>query len=88
MISLLVFHRAQPEFVTFFDRFYSLDLRTYWDRTFVRYLVYTAAFGLAVSMAGLCLSFFRARRRSDHQKPIIILGCLYLILITFSWILL
>lgn len=88
MIFLILFHKAQPEFETFFDRFYHLNLRTYWDKTFIRYLAYTSGFGLAASVAGLFLALFRARRKTDHSKSIIILGCLYLILIILSWILL
>ncbi len=88
MIFLLVFHRAQPEYETLFDRFYSLNLRTYWDKDFIRYLVYTAGAGLAASLAGLFLAVFRARRKTDHRKSIIILGGLYFILILLSWILL
>jgi len=88
MISLLVFHKAQPEFETFFDRFYDLTLRTYWDRTYLRYLILASGLGLAASGAGFCLALFRARRKTDHNKSIIILGCLYLILIVLSWILL
>ena len=52
LVCLLVFHRAQPEFETLFDRFYQLNLRTYWDQDFIRYLVYASAFGLAASLAG------------------------------------
>ena len=87
LVCLLVFHKAQPEFETFFDRFYQLNLRTYWDREFIRYLVYTAAFGLAVSLAGGFLALFRARRRTDHKKSIVVLGCLYLVLIILARIL-
>jgi len=86
MIFLLVFHRAQPEFETVFDRFYHLNLRTYWNTAFIRYLMYTVGIGFAVSTAGLCLALFRARRKTDHNKPIIILGCLYWILIGLCWI--
>ncbi|MCD4741310.1 MAG: hypothetical protein K8R67_02340, partial [Desulfobacteraceae bacterium] len=31
LVVLLVFHRVQPEFESFFDRFYRLNLRTFWD---------------------------------------------------------
>lgn len=87
-ITLLVFHRAQPEFETLFDRFYQLDLRTRWDMDFVRYLVYVTALGLAASIAGLGLSLFRARRSTDNKVPIIILGGLYILLFVLSWFLL
>jgi hypothetical protein len=79
-VSLLVFHRAQPEFETFFDKFYSLDLRTTWDMKFVQYLVYSTLLGTIVSITGLGLSVFRARRETDHKKHFILLGFLYLLL--------
>ena len=79
-VSLLVFHRAQPEFETVFDRFYQLNLRTYWDKAFLRYLVYVLAFGAVISLAGFGLGQFRARRKTDHRNAIIVLGILYLIL--------
>jgi len=85
-VSLLVFHKAQPEFETFFDKFYRLDLRTSWDMNFVQYLVYTIILGLVVSVMGLSLSRFRARRKTDHKKNLLILGFLYLFLFFLFWI--
>lgn len=79
-MSLLVFHRAQPEFETFFDKFYRLDLRTSWDMVFVQYLISTIILGSIVSIFGLGLSRFRARRQTDHKKHLILLGFLYLVL--------
>ncbi|MDD9304803.1 MAG: hypothetical protein HUK40_21660 [Desulfobacter sp.] len=87
-VALLVFHKAQPEFDTLFDRFYQLNLRTHWDKDFVRYFVYTAGLGLGASAFGLGLAIFRARRRTDHKIPIRVLGGLYLILLVLAWILL
>lgn len=81
--ALLVFHWAQPEFETLFDKFYQLDLRTQWNSTLVRYFAYTVVLGLGVSFCGLGLSLFRARRKTDHKNPIIVLGSLYLLLFIF-----
>ena len=83
--AMLVFHFAQPEFETLFDRFYRLNLRTYWDSDFIRYLAYTLGMGLAVSLTGMVLGLFRARRSTDHRNPIIVLGVLYLILFFIYW---
>lgn len=88
LVTLLVFHRAQPEFETVFDRFYQLDLRTGWDADFLRYLVYVLALGVCASLAGLGLALIRARRKTDHKVPIIGLGCLYVFLFVLSWFLL
>ncbi len=87
-VTLIVFHKAQPEFETIFDRFYQLNLRTDWDMNFVRYLVYVVALGLAASVAGLGLALVRARRKTDHRTPIIVLGGLYVLLFVLSWFLL
>lgn len=84
-ISVLVFHKAQPEFETFFDKFYRLNLRTSWDMKFVQYLVNTVFVGLIISALGLGLSRFRARRKTDPKKNLILLGFLYLFLFLVSW---
>ena len=81
----MVFHFAQPEFETLFDRFYALNLRTHWDLNTLHYLAYTMFLGLGVSIGGMMLGVFRARRRTDHRKPIVILGGLYLALIIVYW---
>lgn len=84
-VSLLVFHRAQPEFETFFDRFYQLTLRTHWDMKFAQYVVHTIILGLVVSGVGLGLSLVRARRKTDLKNHLKILGILYVVLLGISW---
>ena len=84
--ALLVFHRAQPEFESFFDRFYPLAIRTHWDRQFLDYLAYTIFIGFSVSMAGLVLSFYRARRRTDWKIQILVLGVMYLVLLAVCFL--
>lgn len=86
--SLLIFHRAQPEFETFFDKFYQLTLRTHWDMKFANYVVYAIVLGLGVSIAGLGLSLFRARRKTDLKIHLKVLGILYALLFGISWFLL
>lgn len=81
----MVFHFAQPEFETLFDRFYALNLRTDWDHGVLKVLAFTIALGLSVSLAGMVLGLFRARRKTDHRNPIILLCLLYLILILVYW---
>ena len=84
--ALMVFHFAQPQFETLFDRFYALSLRTRWDDMLLKYLAYTIGLGLAVSLSGMMLGLVRARRKTDHRIPIIALGILYLILIVVYWV--
>ncbi|MCK5163070.1 MAG: hypothetical protein KAQ72_05110 [Desulfobacula sp.] len=85
---LLVFHRAQPEFETFFDRFYQLKLRTDWDIQYLYYLIYMVIFGIFISLSGLLLGVFRGRRESDHKKALIITGIISLIMLGVSMIVL
>ena len=78
---LLVFHRAQPEFESVFDRFYNLKLRTDWDVQYLYYLVHIVIFGIIVSLIGLLLGIFRGRRENDHKKALIITGIVSLIIL-------
>lgn len=81
---LLVFHRAQPEFETLFDRFYHLKLRTTWDLQYLQYLVYTVITGIFFSLSGLVLALFRGRRKHDHKKGLIATGIISLIMLWIS----
>lgn len=73
---LFVFHRAQPEYETVFDRFYNLKLRTYWDIQYLYYLVYIVSAGIFISLSGLILGIYRGRRERDHKKALIVTGIL------------
>jgi hypothetical protein len=78
---LLVFHQAQPEFESFFDRFYQLSLRTHWDSQFLFYLFYLVVFGIFMSTAGIILAFFRGRRKNDSKKAIILTGAISFVML-------
>ncbi|MCP4117330.1 MAG: hypothetical protein GY737_18430 [Desulfobacteraceae bacterium] len=67
-LILIVTERAKPEFESFFDRVYRLDIRTWWDIEFVRYLFWLAFAGSIMSSIGLMLSVTRARRRDDASR--------------------
>ena len=84
IVILLVFHRAQPEFETVFDRFYQLKLRTFWDLRYLDLLIYFVMSGICVSIIGLILSLYRGRRKSDHSIALIIMGILSFILLLVS----
>ncbi len=75
-IILFVFHKAQPEYETVFDRFYQLQLRTNWDLQYVYYLIYVVVFGILLSIAGIVLGIYRGRRKQDHKKVLILTGIL------------
>ncbi len=78
---LLVFHRAQPEFESVFDRYYHLQLRTHWDIQYLYYLVYIVITAIAISLSGLLLSLVRGRRENDHKKVLILVGIVSLIML-------
>jgi len=84
IIILLIFHRAQPEFETLFDRFYQLKLRTHWDIQYLYYLTYMVIFGIFISITGLLLGVFRGRRENDHKKALIITGIISIIMLWVS----
>ena len=79
-----LFHRAQPEFESFFDRFYHLQLRTHWDIQYLYYLVYIVIISISISLSGLLLSLFRGRRQNDHKKVLIVTGIFSLIMLVIS----
>ena len=88
IVILLIFHRAQPEFETLFDRFYQLKLRTDWDIQYLYYLIYMVIFGIFTSITGLLLGIYRGRREKDHKKALIITGIISIILLWVSMIIL
>jgi len=85
LISILfIFHLAQPEFETLFDRFYQLKLRTAWDIQYLNYLVYMVISGIFISLSGVLLGIFRGRRKNDHKKALILTGLISLTMLSFS----
>ena len=82
--AILIFHRAQPEFETFFDRFYGLQLRRYWDQNYVRFLVYVLGAGTLGSAVCLWLSRYRGRRSTDRSRLVLALTLLYSLLFVLS----
>ena len=88
IVILLIFHRAQPEFETLFDRFYQLKLRTNWDIQYLYYLIDMVIFGIFISIVGLLLGIFRGRRENDHKKALIITGIISMIMLWISVIVL
>ena len=74
IIILFVFHRAQPEFESFFDRFYQIKLRTTWDVSYIYNLLYMVICTIPISFIGLGISLFRARRKSDSKIAFVCMG--------------
>ena len=68
VVILIVIEMARPQFETFFDRCYKLNLRTSWDTEVFTYLYYFVITGLIISTAGFVLTLGRARRKSDGNR--------------------
>ncbi len=63
---LIVVETARPQFESFFDRFYGLNLRTTWDMNLAPYIGMVTAVGLLISFTGLLISTRRHRRKEDR----------------------
>lgn len=68
LISFVVYGRARPQVETFFERYYQLPLRTWWDMAWVRPLLWLLVTGLAVGLTGLLINSRRHRRRTDEWR--------------------
>ncbi len=88
VLILFVFHFAQPEFETMFDRFYQLDVRTDWDIQYLYYLMYLIVLVAFISFSGLLLGVFRSRRKNDHKSTLLIIGIMSFVMLGISMVLL
>lgn len=74
MLPLLyLIDRAKPEFETFFDRMFDLQVRSNWDLDVYRWAVYLMFFLLVLSGVGLIINKLRKRRREDFYRINLIL---------------
>jgi len=81
LLLFLIFHRAQPEFESLFDRFYRLQLRTQWDLQYIYYLIYCISMSIVICLSGLFLSVYRGRRKTDNKKALVITGVVSLVML-------
>ena len=81
MVLFVIFHRAKPEFETFFDRFQQLKVRTEWDLNYIYVLMQMVSVSLVICLAGLLLSRYRGRRRTDPKRALFITGITALIML-------
>lgn len=84
LFLFLIFHRAQPEFESFFDRFYKLKLRTEWDIEYLYFLLTLIYISIFICLTGLILKLFRGRRQGDHYKALIITGIVSFLMLTVA----
>jgi hypothetical protein len=68
VVALIVLDRAKPQMVTFFDRFYGIRPRTWWDGKLAGYLPPLLWAGLGLGIIGLIANTLRHRRRNDEWR--------------------
>lgn len=73
---------AKPEAVTFFDRFYQVNVyrRPHWDMVLVDYIAIMLALSGLTSIVGLIINSRRLKRKGDYIRATLVL-CLILSLI-------
>lgn len=65
---------AKPELETFFDRYYSLQLRQTWNTDLIGYIGFMLLLSCLTSIAGLIINSKRLRRKGDHIRSTMILS--------------
>ena len=73
LLILILLEIAKPEFETFFDRFYHLNLRTSWNLDVAQHLYRLMFLGLGMSMVGLLIGSQRYRRTTDTPPVALVL---------------
>ena len=73
LLFLILLEIAKPEFESFFDRFYHLNLRTTWDLEVAQHLYQLMFIGLGISIIGLLIGSQRYRRKTDKPPSALIL---------------
>ncbi len=69
MLPLLyLIDRAKPEFETFFDKMFGLQVRSTWNLDVYRWAVMLMFFLLILSAVGLIINKTRNRRREDYYR--------------------
>lgn len=70
---------AKPEAVTFFDRFYKVNVyrRPYWDMVLVDYIAIMLALSTLTSIVGLFINSRRLKRKGDYVRATLVI-CLAL----------
>jgi hypothetical protein len=70
---------AKPEAVTFFDRFYNVNVyrRPHWDMVLVDYIAIMLLISVLTSIVGLIVNSYRLKRKKDYIRSTLVL-CLLL----------
>ncbi|SMP41405.1 hypothetical protein [Anoxynatronum buryatiense] len=65
---LFLIDRAKPEFETFFDKMFDIQVRSTWDQDVFRWAFYLMVGLLVLSAGGLAINKSRKRRREDYYR--------------------
>ena len=66
--TLILIDNAKPEFETFFDRMFSIQLRGYWNESLIQWIAISFLFSFILGVSGLVFNLLRNRRRKDELR--------------------
>jgi len=74
-IAICIAAIAKPEAVTFFDRFYNVNVyrRPHWDMVLVDYIALMLAFSGLASIIGLIINSQRLKRKNDYIRATLVI---------------
>ena len=67
-ISLILFDKAKPDFETFFDRLFHIEMRHYWNESFAFLSFAWFILCIVLSIAGIIINKKRHRRKTDEYR--------------------
>ena len=71
--GVILFAQALPEMKTFFERYYHLSVRSYWDTGRLLLFTWTMGISAILSVVGLTINLLRYKRRSDEIRVSLVL---------------
>jgi len=74
-IAICIAAIAKPEAVTFFDRFYQVNVyrRPHWDMVLVDYIAIMLAISCLTSAIGLAINSRRLKRKGDYIRATLVI---------------
>lgn len=73
LVALLVLSLAKPQVETFFDRYYQIPLRRFWDDRLLVWLEGFMVAGFCLGLIGLLINWRRHRRETDEYRVSLVL---------------
>lgn len=72
-IALLIIDKAKPDSITYFNRYYKIQPKLYWNPELTRYIFFLMLTGTVISITGLVLNKLRHRRKNDSYSASLII---------------